>query len=173
MEQHTWWWYHTQGWWVWTFATFLFAVVLVRARQRDKAEWVPMALLALFLLSVVAHYLRSNWHQYFAINRALWLGGLGSIVVVSLLPLLVSLLADICLARVRRPDYGRAFMSAVIGIIVVFFARRISRTEPRCSCIARSLAGHPFHRERRSLQCAILPPAAELATATVERDKLR
>lgn len=123
MEVHGWWWYHTLGWWVWFAATVLFALALVWSRRSaNRTLYVPWIFLSLFLVSSVAHYLRSDWGRY-SNNPMVWWPGLGSIVAVSALPLLVCLLADSALLRVVSQSARRAALAAATGLVAAFLGQ--------------------------------------------------
>ena len=118
---HGWWSHHILAWWIWVPATLLLGLGLWWTRDRRRAA-VPWLFLGLFLASVVLHYLRSNW-GFYLYNRPVWLSGVGSIIGVSLVPLLACLVADLALRRFLTRPALRAAVAAGAGIVVIFLTQ--------------------------------------------------
>jgi hypothetical protein len=112
------------GWWISIPASGLFAAYLVWIRGRIGVQsYAPLLFIGLALASALAHYARSDWHRHFG-NHALWLSGVGSILVVAPLPLILTLLWDWLIHRAVSNAARRAVLTATLAILVTFLIQQ-------------------------------------------------
>lgn len=96
---------------------------LVWARSRpSRPSYVPLCLTALWVACCLAQYLRSGWHLYLY-NHVLWLGGVASIAVTALIPLVIAVIVEALTARILPRPLPRAALAAATGIGVIFLVQ--------------------------------------------------
>jgi hypothetical protein len=106
------------GWWVWAPATIALGSYLIWLQiRRPQQSYTPLVFAGLFLVSCIAHYLRSDWHQYLG-RQVLWLSGVVSILIIAPLPLAITLLAERGTVRVIQRPLVRGCLAVTLALAI-------------------------------------------------------
>jgi hypothetical protein len=111
------------GWWVWVLGAVLVGAYLAWLHiRRPQQSYTLIVVLGIWVLSIVAHYLRSNWHQYVGRPRV-WLSGVAAILPVSLIPLVAVLVVERSTRRVVPRVLLRCGIAVVVALVVTLFVQ--------------------------------------------------
>lgn len=109
------------GWWVWVLGAVLIGAYLAWIQiRRPQQTYTPIVVFGVWVLSIVAHYFRSNWHQYVGRPRV-WLSGVVAILLVSLIPLIALLAVERSTRRLVPRVVLRCCIALVVSLVVTLF----------------------------------------------------
>jgi hypothetical protein len=112
------------GWWIWIPTATLFSAYLIRIRTSPpRQSYVPLVFTGLWLASSLAHYFRSDWHQYWG-RHVVWFSGMVAILAAAFVPLFVTLVVERATTRVVQRPVWRGCLAAATAMLVTLFVQK-------------------------------------------------